>query len=146
MPPHCIIVFTMMDGWMHLYASPGVGARIDNAEGDVELPWEPAGHGAIATCGITKCQEFWRTFVRSPVVMSWIEEGYRLLWTVSPPARREFANAPSALEHSDFVSGAVEEMLAADAVTLLAPRGKANGGEPSWGGAEARNRQVPADG
>jgi hypothetical protein len=53
--------------------------------------------------------------------MTWIEEGYRLLWTVSPPPRREFANAPSAVEHSDFVSGAVEEMLAADAVTLLPP-------------------------
>jgi hypothetical protein len=107
---------------MHPYALSGVGARIDNAEGDDdELPWEPAGHGDIATGSINKCQEFWRTFVRGPVVMSWIEEGYRLLWTVSPPPRREFANAPSALEHSDFVSGAVEEMLAADAVTLLPP-------------------------
>ncbi len=105
MPPHCITVFTMMAGWMHLYASPGVGSRIDNAEGDVELPWEPVGHGAITTSSITKSQEFWRTFVRSPVVMSWIEEGYRLLWTVSLLPRREFANAPSALEHSDFVSG-----------------------------------------
>jgi hypothetical protein len=52
------------------------------------------------------------------------------LWTVSPPLRREFANAPSALEHSEIVSGEVEEMLAADAVTLLPPRGEANGGEP----------------
>jgi hypothetical protein len=106
---------------MHLYALSGVGSRVDNAEGEDELPWGPAGHGAIATGNIIKCQEFWRTFVRSPVVMSWIEEGYHLLWTVSPPLRREFANAPSALEHIDFVSGAVEEMLAADVVTLLPP-------------------------
>ena len=28
-------------------------------------------------------KDFWQTFVRSPVVMKWIEEGYRLLWTVS---------------------------------------------------------------
>ncbi len=70
MPPHCIKVFTVMEGWMYLYASPGVGSRIDNAEEDVELPWEPVGHGAIATGIIIKCQEFWRTFVRSPVVMS----------------------------------------------------------------------------
>ena len=35
-----------------------------------ELPWGPAGHGAIATVSITKCKEFWRTFVHSPVVMN----------------------------------------------------------------------------
>ena len=85
------------------------------------MPCEPAGHGEFAMCSVSTCSPFWRTFVRSPVVMSWIEEGYRLLWTVSPPPRREFANAPSALEHSDFVSGAVEEMLAAEAVMLLPP-------------------------
>ena len=53
--------------------------------------------------------------------MKWIEEGYRLLWTVSPPPRMEFANAPSAMEHSEFVSCAVAEMLAGDAVTLTPP-------------------------
>jgi hypothetical protein len=79
------------------------------------------GHGAIATGSITKCQEFSQTLVRSPVVMTCIEEGYRHLWTVSPPRRRKFANAPSAMEHHEFVSGAVEEMLAADVVTLLPP-------------------------
>ncbi len=59
--------------------------------------------------------------------MSGIEEGYRLLWTVSPPPRREFANAPLALERSVFVSGVVEEMLAADVVTLLPTVN-----EPQW--------------
>jgi hypothetical protein len=111
---------------MYLCASPGLGAGSENVEGEGELPWEPTDHGAIATCSITKCKEFWRTFVRSPVVMNWIEEGYRLLWTVSPPPRREFANAPSALERREFVSGAVAEMLAADDVPLLHP------GEKPW--------------
>ncbi len=53
--------------------------------------------------------------------MKWIEEGYRLLSTVSPPPRMEFANASSAMEHSEFISCAVAEVLAADAVTLLPP-------------------------
>ena len=70
---------------------------------------------------------FWRTFVRSPVVMKWIEEGYRLLWTIFPPPKRDNDNAPSALEHREFVSGAVAEMLAADAVTALPL-----GGSCSW--------------
>ena len=73
---------------MHLCASPGLGAGSENMEGEEELPWEPASHGDIATGTTTKCQEFWRTFVRSPVVKKGIEKGYRLLWTVSPPPRR----------------------------------------------------------
>ncbi len=43
------------------------------------------------------------------------------MWIVSPPPRMKFANAPSAMEHSEFVSCAVAEMLAADAVTLFPP-------------------------
>ncbi len=60
----------MMSVLMHLCASSGIGAGKKNVEVEEDLPWEPAGHGAIATGIITKCQEFWRTFVRSPVVMS----------------------------------------------------------------------------
>jgi hypothetical protein len=59
----------MMSVLMHLFASPDLGAGINNAEGEEDLPWEPAGHGAIATGSITKYKEFWRTFVHSPVVM-----------------------------------------------------------------------------
>jgi hypothetical protein len=58
--------------------------------------------------------------------MNRIEEGYCFMWTVSPPSRREFANAPSALEYREVVSGAVAEMLFADVVTLLPP------GEKPW--------------
>ena len=58
--------------------------------------------------------------------MNWIKGGYRLLCTVSPPPRREFVNVFSALEHREFISGAVAEMLAADALTLLPP------GEKPW--------------
>jgi hypothetical protein len=117
----------MMVVLMHLCTSYILGAGSEYAEGEEELPWEPAGHGVIATGSVTKCREFSRTFItRSPVVMKWIEEGYRLMRTVSPPPRRKFANAPSALEHREFVSGMVAEMLAADAVTLLPP------GEKPW--------------
>ena len=53
------------------------------------LPCEPVGHGVIATGSVQSCSQFWRTFVRSPVVMDWIEEGYQLLWTVVPPEEKE---------------------------------------------------------
>ena len=59
--------------------------------------------------------------------MKWIEEGYRLLWTIFPPPKRDNDNAPSALEHREFVSGAVSERLAADAVMALLL-----GGSCSW--------------
>jgi hypothetical protein len=51
--------------------------------------------------------------------MTWIEEGYRLLWTSVVPEQKEMRNAPSAMEHNAFVSCAVAEMLTASAVTLL---------------------------
>ncbi len=53
--------------------------------------------------------------------MSWIEEGYMLVWAVVAPERKEMPNVPSALEHNAFVPGAVAEMLSAGAVTLLPP-------------------------
>ena len=109
----------MMVVSMHLCASPGLGAGSKNVEGEEELPWELDVHGAIATGNITKRKEFWRTFIRNPGVMNWIEEGYRLLRTVSPPPRGELANIPPALEHRKFVSGAVAKMQAANAMTLL---------------------------
>ncbi len=42
-----------------------------------------------------------------------------MLWTVAPPLSRERANTQSALDHADFVSSAVAEMVAANAITLL---------------------------
>ncbi len=51
--------------------------------------------------------------------MDWVEHGYKLLWTVAPPLTREMANAQSALDHSDFVSTVVAEMVATNIVTLL---------------------------
>ena len=45
---------------------------------------------------------------------------------MAAPLAKEMANAPSAAEHRDFVPGAVAEMLAGNAVTLLPP------GERPW--------------
>ena len=44
-----------------------------------------------------------------------------MLWTEAAPQSKELANAPSANDHRDFVSTAVSEMLASNAVTLLPP-------------------------
>jgi hypothetical protein len=86
------------------------------------LPWEPAGHGSIANENVASCEAFWRTFVRNPVAMTWIEEVHRLLWTMVALKRKELSNDPSAMEHNAFASCAVAEMLSAGAVTLI-PRG-----------------------
>ncbi len=51
--------------------------------------------------------------------MTWIEDGYLLLWTVVAPERKELSNAPSAMEHNAFMTTAVAEMLSAGVVTLL---------------------------
>ncbi len=70
---------------------------------------------------VTNCLEFWRTFVRGSVVMEWIEHNYALLRTAAAPAAREKKNSHSALEHHEFVLGAVATMLAENAVTELPP-------------------------
>ena len=53
--------------------------------------------------------------------MDWIEHGYALLRTTTTPLATETGNAASAMEHQEFVSGAVSEMLAEGAVTRLPP-------------------------
>ena len=50
-----------------------------------------------------------------------MEHGYALLWTTTAPTAKETRNAHSALEHHEFVYGAVAEMLADNAVTMLPP-------------------------
>jgi hypothetical protein len=52
---------------------------INEADEEEDNPWEPAGHGLIATGSVTSCLKFWRTFVRISVVMEWIEHSYALL-------------------------------------------------------------------
>jgi hypothetical protein len=88
---------------------------------DADLPCEPGGHGVIATGSVESCKELWRIFVRSSVVMDWIDNGYHLLWVVVPPASREMSIAHSTRAHHEFVSSIVPKMLTAHAGTLLPP-------------------------
>ena len=86
----------------------------------------------VATGNLANCAAFWRTFVRNSIAITWIEEGYRLLWTTVVSTRKKTFNAPLAIEHSAFASGAVAEMLAAGAVALL-PRGEKPMVVSPWG-------------
>ena len=72
---------------------------------DPDIPSKPVGHEEIATGNVKSCKEFWRSFVRSPVSIDWIENGYPLLCTVAPPPAKEMANASSASEHGEFPLG-----------------------------------------
>jgi glyoxylate carboligase len=104
-----------------IFASVYMFGRWDSAEEveETELPWELAGHGALATGSVHDCKELLRTYVRSSVAMNSSERGYQLLWTEVDLARKEMDNAPSAYEQHEFVSSVVGEMLAANAITLL---------------------------
>ena len=48
--------------------------------------------------------------------MDWIDNDYMLLWETVAPATKESPNAPSALEHKEFVSDAIKEMVEASAL------------------------------
>ena len=71
---------------------------------------------------ITKCASFWRTFVKSRVVMDWIDNGYKLLWETAAPAAKESPNDPSAFEQKEFVNDAIKEMVEAGVLTRLPRR------------------------
>ncbi|PNW69756.1 hypothetical protein CHLRE_21g752497v5 [Chlamydomonas reinhardtii] len=43
---------------------------------------------------------FWKTFVRSQLVLSWILAGFPLKWADGPPAPVWLANHSSAYEHT----------------------------------------------
>ena len=64
---------------MHVdgFVSVCVFGRWDSAEEveELDMPCEPAGYGAIATGSVQNCKEFRRSFVRSALVMDWIENG-----------------------------------------------------------------------
>ena len=47
-----------------------------------DLVCEPVGSGSIATGSVKANASFWRSFVKSSWVMSWIDNGYELMWSV----------------------------------------------------------------
>ena len=58
-----------------------------------ELHVEPAKHGEIATCIVSICFPFWWIFVRSFVVMSWIEKGSNMFWATKALHQKEMENS-----------------------------------------------------
>ena len=58
----------------------GVGGYgIDEVGENIDIPWEPGGHGQVAKGSVNICQEFWRTFVNDSVMMEWIKRCYTML-------------------------------------------------------------------
>jgi hypothetical protein len=97
-----------------------------------EFPCEPAWHGEIATGSVSSCSPFGRTFVRSSVVMQWTEDGYHLLWAIEAPQHKEIENSSLSLEHREFASNAVVEMVTEKVVKLLQPGEKLWVASPVW--------------
>jgi hypothetical protein len=86
---------------------------------DLQPNFEPSGSEPITTDKISKYASFWRTFVKSKWVMGWIDKGYDLVWVTSPPIAKEMPNSKSALEHHDFVTNAIADMVEAGAASAL---------------------------
>ena len=61
--------------------------------------------------------------VKIPAVMDLIDNGYMLLWETAALTAREIPIAPSALDHKEFVTSAIKEMMEAGALTRL-PKGQ----------------------
>ena len=90
---------------------------------DSGLLCEPDGSRPIATGSVRKSNAFLRTFVKRSWILSWIEKGYEFKWIDRSPAPRIVKTSASALAHMDFVTSAVDKMLAAGAISTV-PKGK----------------------
>jgi len=51
--------------------------------------------------------------------MSWIDNGYELLWSEGAPVGREVTSSPSALAHESFISPTLAEILEPGAISKL---------------------------
>ena len=114
--------------------------------GESDLPCEPAVHGVIATGDVESCKGLWQDFVRDPLVMDWIENGYQLIWSEVAPASKHMPNASSAQEHHDIFFVGFCRDVGGPRRHIVATRREAYGGEPLGGCAKARNGEVPAYG
>jgi hypothetical protein len=86
---------------------------------DLQSNFKLAGSEPITIGYISKCASFWRTLVKSKWIMGWIDKGYDLVWGTSPPIAKEMPNSKSALEHRDFVTKAIADMVEAGAASEL---------------------------
>jgi hypothetical protein len=63
---------------------------------------------------LRKNLDFFKTFVQSTIVLSWISEGFPLRWTSGfPPPPKRFTNHKSAYEYSEFVTASIKNLVAA---------------------------------
>jgi hypothetical protein len=86
---------------------------------DPKSHYEPASSEPIHTGRISNCAAFWRTFVKSKWVMSWIENGYDLVWDTTPPIPKELKKSKSSLDNQKIVTKGVSDMLETGAVSAL---------------------------
>ena len=78
---------------------------------DLEAYFEPTGSKPIHAGSISKCANFWRSFVKIKWFMNWIDHGYDLVWDKLPPTARVMRNLNFSLDNQDFVTKAVAEMI-----------------------------------
>ncbi len=60
----------------------------------------------------------WKEITTSSLVLSWVSEGFPLRWASKPPAPRSMPNHPSALQHKEFVTNAVKELLRSKVISV----------------------------
>ena len=59
---------------------------------------------------------FWKTFVVSTLVLSWIQFGYNLKWLDGPPAPKVHENHKSCEKHAAFIDTTIADLIAAQSI------------------------------
>ena len=86
---------------------------------DSQSTYEHVGSEPITTGSISKYASFWKTFVKSKWVTGWIDNGYDLVCDLTPPVAKEMPNSKSTMEHHEFVTKAISEIVEAGAASAL---------------------------
>ena len=87
-----------------------------------EMPFEataPSQPGANVTMRgkLKACAAVWRATVVNQLVLSWVLQGFPLMWSTGPPQQTFWGkNHQSALDNSEFVSNTIQDLLRAGTI------------------------------
>jgi len=85
-----------------------------------EMPYEATsqpGENTTMRGKLKACAAVWKATVVNQLVLSWVLQGFPLMWNTSPPPQPFWGkNHQSALDNSDFVSNTIQDLLRAGTI------------------------------
>jgi len=78
----------------------------------------PSGEITFMRGKLKSCAAVWKMTIVNQLVLSWVLQGFPLLWSTGPPPQPFWGmNHQSARDHSDFVTSTIRDLLRAGTIT-----------------------------